>query len=154
MTLKGVFKPMVVFFKLTNSPVTFQMMINEILWDLINIRKVVSFIDDVIVGIETEKGHDEIVKEVAKRLVENNLYIKPEKYKWKVREVGFLEVVIRPREIEMKKEKAKEVLDWLTLKGVKNVQKFLGLADYYRWFIKDFTVIARPLHDIVRKNQK
>ena len=121
MTLKGVFKPMVVFFKLTNSPVTFQMMINEILWDLINIRKVVSFIDDVIVGIETEKGHDEIVKEVAKRLVENNLYIKPEKYKWKVREVGFLEVVIRPREIEMKKEKAKEVLDWLTLKGVKNV---------------------------------
>ena len=48
----------------------------------------------------------------------------------------------------------KEVLDWPTLKGVKNVQKFLGLANYYWQFIKDFTVITRPLHDIVKKDQK
>ena len=54
-----------------------------------------SFIDNVIVEIEEEKGYDEVVEEVVKRLAENNLYVKPEKYKWKVREVGFLEVVIR-----------------------------------------------------------
>ena len=54
-----------------------------------------SFIDDVIVEMEEEKGYDEVVEEVVKRLAENNLYVKPEKYKWKVREVGFLEVVIR-----------------------------------------------------------
>ncbi len=53
-----------------------------------------SFIDDVIVEMEEEKGYDEVVEEVVKRLAENNLYVKPEKYKWKVREVGFLEVVI------------------------------------------------------------
>jgi len=54
-----------------------------------NTGKVVSFIDDVIVGMEEEEGHDEIVEEVVRRLVDNDLYVKPEKCKWKVREVGF-----------------------------------------------------------------
>ena len=75
------FEPTVMFFELTNSPVTFQIMMNEILWDLINIGEVASFIDDVIVEMEEEKGHDEIVKEVVKKLAENNLYIKLEKCK-------------------------------------------------------------------------
>ena len=67
------------FFKLTNSPVTFQTMMNEILWDLINTRKVASFIDNVIIGTEMKEGHDEIVEKVVRRLAENNLYVKPEK---------------------------------------------------------------------------
>ena len=78
---------------------------------MINIGEVASFIDNVIVGIEEEKKHDEVVKEVVKRLVENNLYIKPEKYKWKVRKVGFLGVVIRLEEIKIEKEKVQRVLD-------------------------------------------
>jgi len=60
------------------------------------------------------------------------LYIKPEKCKWKVREVEFLGVVIGPEGIKMEEEKIKGVLDWLTLKCIKNIQKFLGLANYYR----------------------
>jgi len=71
-----------------------------------------------------------------------------------VREVGFLRVVIGPESIKMEEEKVKGVLDWLTLKCVKNVQKFLGLANYYRQFIQDFAFITRLLHDIVRKDQK
>ena len=69
------------FFGLTNLPATFQTMINELLRDLINTRKVAAFIDDIIVGTDTEKEHDKIVVEVIRRLEENNLYIKPEKYK-------------------------------------------------------------------------
>jgi len=69
-------------------------------------------------------------------------------------EVGFLGVVIGPEGIKMKKEKVKGVLDWLTLKGVKDIQKFLGLANYYRQFIKDFTTIVRPLHNMVKKDQE
>jgi len=69
------------FFGLTNFPVIFQTMMNEILWDLINTGKVASFIDNIIVGTEEEKGYDEVVKEIVKRLVENDLYIKLEKYK-------------------------------------------------------------------------
>ena len=145
---------MVMFFGLTNSPVMFQAIMNELLKDLINTGKVAAFIDDVIVEMETEERHDELVAEVIKRLEENDLYVKLEKCKWKVWEVGFLGVVIRPEGIKMEKEKVKGVLDWLIPKCVKNVQKFLGLVNYYHQFIKGFTFIARPLYDLVKKDQK
>jgi len=78
-TPEGSFEPMVMFFGLTNSPATFQAMMNELLRDLINTGKVAAFIDDVIVGTETEEGHDKLVGEVIKRLEENDLYVKLEK---------------------------------------------------------------------------
>ena len=80
-TPEGSFEPTVMFFRLTNSLATFQAMMNELLKDLINTGKVVAFIDDVIVGTEDEEGHDELVAEIVKRLEENNLYVKLEKYK-------------------------------------------------------------------------
>ena len=128
---EGSFEPTIIFFGLMNSPAIFQAIMNELLRDLINMGKVVAFIDDVIVGTEEKEGHDEIVEEVVRRLVENNLYVKPEKYKQKVRKVGFLGVVIRPDRIKMEEEKVKGVLDWLTPKCIKDVQKFLELANYY-----------------------
>ena len=76
----GSFEPTVMFFGITNSPATFQVMMNKILRNLINEGKVAAFVDNVLVGTETEEGHNEIVKEVLKRLEENNLYVKPEKY--------------------------------------------------------------------------
>jgi len=99
------------FFRLTNSPAIFQIMVNKNLWDLINTRKVASFIDNIIVGIEKEEGHNEVVDKMAKRLEKNNLYIKLEKYKWKIRKIGFLRVVIELEGIKMEEEKMKEVLD-------------------------------------------
>ena len=78
---EGSFEPTVMFFGLTNSPATFQVMMNELLRDLINTGKVAAFIDDVIVGTETEEGHDKIVAEIIKRLEDNDLYVKPEKCK-------------------------------------------------------------------------
>ena len=104
---------------------------NELLRDQINTGKVVAFIDDVIIGTESKEGHNELVIEVIKRLEENNLYVKPEKCKWKVREVGFLGVVIGTDGIKMEEKKVKGVLDWLTPKCVKDIQKFLGSANYY-----------------------
>jgi len=73
-TPEGSFELMVMFFRLTNSPATFQAMINELLRDLINTGKVVVFIDDVIVGTEDEEGHDKLVAEIVKRLKDNDLY--------------------------------------------------------------------------------
>ena len=112
-----------------------------------------TFIDDILVATDMEKGHDELVEKVL-RLKENDLFVKPEKCKWKVREVEFLGVVIGPKGVKMQKKKVEEVLNWLTSKNVKEVQKFLGLANYYRRFIKDFSKIATPLHMLVRKEQK
>jgi len=133
------FESTVMFFGMTNSPTTFQAMMNEILRNLINEGKVAAFVDDVLVGTETEEGHDRIVKEILRRLEENDLYVKPEKYVWKVRKIGFLGVVIGSNGIEIEKEKVEGVLSWLEPKNVKDVRKFLGLANYYRRFIKDFT---------------
>ena len=80
-TPEGSFEPTVMFFRLTNSPATFQAMMNKLLRDLTNTGKVAVFIDDVIVGTETEEEHDELVAEVIRRLEENDLYVKPEKCK-------------------------------------------------------------------------
>ena len=77
--------------------------------------------NDVIVETEKKEGHDEVVEEVVRRLAENDLYVKPEKYKWKIREVEFLEVVIGLERIKMEEEKVKDVLNWLTPKEVKDV---------------------------------
>jgi len=98
---KGLFEPTIMFFTLTNYLVTFQTIMNEILWDLINTREVVSSIDN------------------------NNLYVKPEKCKWKIRKVGFLRIVMGSKRIKIKEEKMKGILEWPTPKGVKYIQKLL-----------------------------
>ena len=81
----GFFEPTVMFFGLTNLPATFQTMMNKLLQDLINIGKVATFIDNMIIGTEMEEGHNELVAEVIKRIEENDLYVKLEKCKWKVK---------------------------------------------------------------------
>ena len=153
-TPEGSFEPTVMFFGLTNSPAIFQAIINDLLRDLVVEEKVVVFIDDVMVAIEMEEGHDEIVEEVLKRLEENDLFVKLKKCVWKVREVGFLGVIIGKDGVRMEKEKVQGVIEWPVPRSVKDVQKFLGLANYYRWFVKDFAMIEKPLHETTRKGKK
>jgi len=128
----GSFEPIVMFFGMTNLPATFQVIINEILRDMINKGKVAAFVDNILVGTETEERHDKIVEEVLKRLEENDLYVKPEKCVWKVQKIGFLEVIIGLNRIEIEREEVDGVLSWLEPRNVKDVRKFLGLANYYR----------------------
>jgi len=110
-TLERSFEPMVMLFGLTNSPATFQAMMNKLLRDLINTGKVAVFINNIIVGTETEEEHNELVAEVIRRLEENDLYVKLEKCKWKVKEVELLGVVIGPEGMKMEEEKVKGVLE-------------------------------------------
>jgi len=97
----------------------------------LNTGKVASFIDDVIVKTETEKEYNKIIEEIVRKLADNYLYVKPEKCRWKVKKIRFLGVVIGPEGIRIEEEKMKGILDWLTLKEVRDVQKFLGLANCY-----------------------
>ena len=98
------------YFGLTNSPATFQAMMNNLFRDLINQGDTATFIDNILVATDTEEDHNKLVEEVLRRLEENNLFVKPEKYKWKVREIEFLGVVIGPKGVEMQKEKVEGVL--------------------------------------------
>jgi len=153
-TPEGPFKPMVMFFGLTNSPVTFQAMMNDLLRDLVVEEKVAIFIDNMMVATETEEGHDEIVEEVLRRLEENDFFVKLEKCVWKVKEVGFLGVIIGKDGVRMEKEKVQGVIEWPVPRNMKDMQKFLGLANYYQQFVKDFAMIAKPLHKTIRKGKK
>ena len=130
--LEGSFEPMVMFFVLTNSLATFQAIMNDLLRNLVVEEKVAVFINNVMVAMETEKGHNKIVEEVLRRLEENDLFVKPEKCVWKVREVGFLGVIIGKDGVRMEKEKVQGVIEWPVPRNMKDIQKFLVLANYYQ----------------------
>jgi len=91
------YEPTVMYFGLTNSSTTFQTIMNDLFRDLINQGDTATFINDILVATDTEEGHDKLVDEVLKRLEKNDLFVKPEKCKWKIREVEFLGVVIGPK---------------------------------------------------------
>ena len=115
------FESMVMFFGLTNSLATFQAMINDLLRDLVVEEKIAVFIDNVMVATEIEEGHNEIVEEVLRRLEENDLFVKLKKCVWKVKEVGFLEVILKEDGVRIEKKKVQEVIKWLVPKSVKDV---------------------------------
>ena len=106
----GAYELTVMYFGLTNSLATFQMIINDLFWDLINQGDTATFIDDILIATDTEEGHNELVEEVLRRLEENDLFVKPEKYRWKVRKIEFLGVVIGPKGVEIQREKVEGVL--------------------------------------------
>jgi len=128
----GAYEPTVIYFGLTNSLATFQMMMNDLFHDIINQGNMATFTDNIIMATEMEEKHNKIVEEVLKQLEENDLFVKPKKCQWKVKEVEFLGVVIGPKGVKMQKEKVEDILNWLASKNVKKVQKFLGLVNYYR----------------------
>jgi len=106
----GSFELTVIFFGIINLLAIFQAIMNEILRDMINKGKVTAFVDNILVGTETEEEYDKIIEEVLKKLKENDLYVRLEKYAWKVRKKGFLGVVIGPNSIEIKRKKVDGVL--------------------------------------------
>jgi len=130
------------------------MIMNDLLRDMIEKGEIAVFIDDVMIATETEKEHDEIIEEVLRKMEENDLFVKPEKCVWKTKEVEFLGVIIGPDGVRMEKKKVQGVIDWPVPKSVKDVQKFLGLANYYRQFVKDFAKIAKLLYEMTRKEIK
>jgi hypothetical protein len=140
----GLYEFLVMPFGLTNAPATFQDMMNHIFRDMLD-QGVIAYIDDVLIYAETEEKHDELVKEVLKRLEENGLVISLEKCVWAKNKVEFLGYIISEDGIEMAKDKVETVLVWETPKSLKETQAFLGFANFYRQFIKDFSKICRPL---------
>ncbi|EGO04961.1 hypothetical protein SERLA73DRAFT_24707, partial [Serpula lacrymans var. lacrymans S7.3] len=125
---------------------------NEIFADMENC--VVIYIDDLLIFTKSddEAEHDKIVQEVLRRLQERDLFVKPEKCNFKVKEVDFLGMIIGQNGIRMNPEKVQAILEWPEPTRVKGVRAFLGLGNFYRRFIENFAKITRPLNDLTKKD--
>ena len=151
-TNKGLFEPQVMFFGLTNSPATFQSLMNTIFADLIAEGKVAVYLDDILIWSNTLTEHRKVVHEVLARLEKHDLYLKPEKCEFEKSEIEYLGLIIRHGEVAMDPIKVKAVAEWPTPRNLKEVRGFIGFANFYRRFIKDFSKLARPLHDLTKKD--
>ncbi|KAF6527467.1 hypothetical protein HZS61_010511 [Fusarium oxysporum f. sp. conglutinans] len=149
----GLFEYLVMPFGLTNAPATFQRMINNVLRQYLDVF-VVCYLDDILIFSDDEEEHKEHVHKVLKALQDANLLVEPEKSHFHVKEVDFLGHTITPGEIRMERKKISAVADWPKPTTVKEVQSFLGFANYYRRFIKDFSKIANPLTELTKKERK
>ena len=149
----GLFEFQVMPFGLTNAPSTFQDMMNHIFSDMLDVG-VLAYMDDILVYADTEKKHDDTVREVLKRLQTNGLAVSPEKCIWKTQEVEFLAYVIGRDGIKMSTEKVNAILEWRIPQNLTEVQSFLEFANFYRRFIKDYTRVAKPLTELTKKSGK
>jgi len=125
---------------------------NHIFSDMLDVG-ILAYMDDILVYADTEERHDEKVREVLKRLTTNGLAISPEKCVWKTQEVEFLGYVIGREGIKISTEKVEAVLSWRKPTSLTEVQSFLGFANFYRRFIKDYSQVARPLTELTKKEQ-
>lgn len=144
-TNRGMFEPLVMFFGLTNSPATFQAMMDNIFRDMIDQGHVAVYLDDIIVFTQTLEEHRRIVQEVLHRLEQNDLFLKPEKCEFEKDSVEYLGLVIKEGELHMDPVKTKAITEWPVPRNKKDVQSFRGFANFYRCFIKDFGKITKPL---------
>jgi hypothetical protein len=145
-------EPTVMGFGMTNSPATFQSLMNSVFADLIAIGVVAVYMDDILIYMPTLVEHRKIVREVLQRLQDHDLYLKPEKCEFEKQEIEYLGMIIRPGEVCMDPGKVSAVRDWPTPTTLCDVRAFIGFSNFYRRFIKDFSSIARPLHDLTKKD--
>jgi hypothetical protein len=142
------------FFSLTNSPTTFQTMMNNIFEELISEGVVVVYLDDILIFMETIDEHWKVTHRVLELLEKHKLYLQPDKCKFEKTTIKYLGVIISHNLVTMDLVKVVGVADWLELTSKKEVQSFLGFTNFYQCFIKDFSEHAWPLFDITKNNVK
>jgi hypothetical protein len=142
------------FFGLTNSPTTFQTMMNEIFIDMISEGVVVVYLDDILIFTKTLDEHRQVTRRVLGRPAEHELFLRPEKCEFEKTRIEYLGLIISENHIEMDPVKVAGVVEWPQPKNKREVQSFLSFANFYCQFIKDFSHHARPLFDLTRNDQK
>ena len=128
------------------------MMMNEIFSDMDDIM--VIYINDLMIYTKTDniQEHEQIIKKVLKCLEEHDLFAKPKKCTFSVKEVEFLGMIVSREGIKMDDSKVKVTKEWPTSKTVRGVHSFLGLANFYQRFIKGYAQVAQPLNDLTKKD--
>ena len=151
-TNQGLFEPRVMFFGLTNSPATFQTMMNAIFAEELRENWLTIYMDDILVHTSDNiTAHREKVHKVLQKLRQHDLYLKPEKCQFEQKKVEFLGVILEKETVQMDPTKTKGIVDWKTPQNLKDVRAFLGFTGFYRYFVPNYSKIARPLIELTRK---
>uniref|UniRef100_A0A3B3BWV7 Gypsy retrotransposon integrase-like protein 1 n=1 Tax=Oryzias melastigma TaxID=30732 RepID=A0A3B3BWV7_ORYME len=148
-TTSGHYEYLVMPFGLCNAPSVFQAFVNDVFRDMLN-RFVIVYIDDILIYSSSFEEHVLHVRQVLQRLIKNNLYVKGEKCQFHTTSVSFLGYVISPQGVAMDQGKVEAVLKWPQPTTVKELQRFLGFANFYRRFIRGFSIVAAPLTSLLK----
>jgi transposase InsO family protein len=152
-TRYGHFECLVMPFGLTNAPASMQHFVNDVFRDILDVFVVV-YIDDILIYSQNPEEHQNHVRRVLERLIENGLYVKAEKSEFFIDTIEFLGYIISPEGVSMAQSKVQAVLDWPTPATVREVQQFLGFANFYRRFIDGYSRIISPITKLIRKSSK
>ncbi|WVZ84473.1 hypothetical protein U9M48_031503, partial [Paspalum notatum var. saurae] len=152
-TRYGLYEYLVMSFGLTNAPAFFMYLMNSVFMNELD-KFVVVFIDDILVYSKNEKEHEEHLRIVLSRLREHKLYAKFSKCVFWLKEVAFLGHILLAKGVAVDPSKVEDVLNWKQPQTVTEIRSFLGLAGYYRRFIKDFSRISKPMTALTQKNAK
>ncbi|XP_075894338.1 uncharacterized protein LOC142896522 [Nelusetta ayraudi] len=143
-TPTGHYEYLVMPFDLTNALAVFQALVNDVLHDMLN-KHVFVYLDDILIYSRTKEDHIHHVQAVLQRLLENSLFVKAEKCEFHVSSVAFLGYIIGQGSIEMDPAKVSAVTAWPIPESRKQLQRFLGFANFYRRFIRGYSTVAAPL---------
>ena len=152
-TRYGHFEFTVIPFGLTNALATFMDLIHRVFHPYLD-RFVVVFVDDILIYSETEEDHEDHLRVVLQTLRDHQLYAKFSKCEFWLTEVRFLGHIRSASGVSVDLEKVEAVMSWERPKSVFEIRSFLGLARYYRRFIKDFSRLAAPMTKLTRKEVK
>ena len=148
-TRYGHYEYLVMPFGLANAPATFQNMMNDIFRDLLD-QGVIVYIDDILIYSDNAAEHDRLKREVLQRLQTHSLALAPDKCEWDKSKIEFLGYVISAKGLIMSTDKIDTIMEWGTPSSMRDVQSFLGFANFYRRFIQGFSKVCRPLTDSLR----
>jgi hypothetical protein len=149
-TRYGSFEWLVMPFGLTNAPAAFQRFMNDIFSDLLDVYVTV-YLDDILIYSDDPAKHKEHVREVLSRLRKHGLYARPDKCHFSVDSVEYLGFILSKEGLKMDPSKVRTVQDWPEPRKVRDIQSFLGFANFYRRFISDYSGIVVPLTRLTRK---
>jgi len=153
LTNKGLFKPQVMYFGLCNSPGTFQRMMNSIFWELLHEGVLANYMDNFIIPARMMEELEEQTIRFLKIAEKHNLCFKWSKCDFNMEEISILEVVVGKGQVKMEQEKIKAVKEWKTPTKIKDVESFLGFANFYQRFIHNFSHTVKPLNKLKGKKE-
>ncbi|KAJ8469582.1 hypothetical protein ONZ51_g8881 [Trametes cubensis] len=150
-TRYGSFEWLVMPFGLSNAPAAFQRFVNDIFADMLDVCVIV-YLDDILIYSDNPEQHRKHVKEVLRRLRKHRLYARADKCEFHTDSVEYLGYILSPSGLTMAELKVKAILDWPEPRKVRDIQSFLGFANFYRRFIPNYSEIVLPLTRLTRKS--